>query len=810
MKLSLNWLNEFIDLSDVNPHELGDLLTMKTCEVEGLTPFFEYLDHFTVAQVNKVTKHPDADKLSVCEVFTGRETIQIVTGAPNVAAGKKYPLAPVGSTLPNGTQLKKAKLRGLDSFGMLCSIKELELDNFQWGGDVSPEAGLLTLPESFTVGNSLRTEMGLVDTIIDIDNKSITHRSDLWSHFGFARELSALLKRPLKKDVYTYELPPADHQQSVNVTIKENSAAAYCGLVITNVNNTTLTPLSIQAKLVAGGMRSINFFVDLSNYVMLEMGQPSHAFDRQKLKSDVVIDRSKKGEKLTLLDGRNLSLPTSLVVVRDGDEPIALAGVMGGASTEVSGATHELFLESATFFRPDIRKTVAQTGIRSEASYRFEKGQTPVQAPVAVARFVALLKEQQPQVQIGPMVTQQTEPTRTNTIATTSTYIRQRLGLSELSDSKIDDILQTLGMKVARNGDDISVTVPHYRSYHDVTLPEDLVEELGRVIGYRNIKPIPFMVRCEVPQYQNQTRKLEHHLRQLLAYRYHYTEVYNYAFHSSGDVAADTRYALSAIEMANPIMAEQPFLRISPLLGLLHNIESVYKKYRELRFFEIERIFIPKTDSLPQERLFLAGIELSEDPCDDVLNQMLSAMSDLLNQCGLPKTVITNEQLHEQVFHPGRGIALKHNEKVILKLGQVHPKITDALGVSRPVHYFEAFVDDLLPTFLAPLGEYIPPSRYPTSDFELTVVADHETPFAEIAKAAGQPKRATKDEDLTFIESLEHVRTYKGQQIPEGKKAVTLRLVWCNRARTLTGSEIKDLQERLIKRLSVAGFELRV
>ncbi len=807
MRLSLNWLNEFIDLSDHTPKQLAELLTMKTCEVEGIESFFGYLENFPVALVREVSRHPDAGKLSICQVDTGSEIIQIVTGAPNVMAGKKYPLAPVGSTLPDGTPIKKAKLRGVDSWGMLCSIKELQLVNFQFGGDVDVEAGLFTLPDEFVVGKSLRSQFNLHDIILDIDNKSITHRPDLWSHFGFARELSALLNRPLKKNIYDTELPTAQHQETFSVEIRDG-AAVYCGLLIKGIKN-KISPLWLQARLLAAGMRPVNLLVDISNYVMLECGQPNHAFDRALLTTGIVVDRSRAEEKLQLLDGRDITLPEGIIVIRDGKTPVALAGVMGGASTEVSTETTTVFLESATFFRPDIRKTIAITGIRSEASQRFEKGQTPALAVVAIARYVEILRQLDPAIACGPLVKEEKEALKENLIHTSVEYLRSRLGMPQLSHERIGDIFTSLGMQVSFEKDNLTVKIPHYRSYYDVTIPEDLVEELGRVIGYREIQPVPFLVPCEVPQYQNHLRRLEHRLRDLMAERYHYTEVYNYAFCSAGDVAADTRYAAQAVEIANPIQADLQYLRVSPLPPLLRNIASLYKEYNELRFFEIERIFLPKGDELPEERVFLSGIELTRAKPEEALTGMLSMGRDLLIRLGIAPLDLRQSQLQEMIFHPGRAVLLSAGEKPLLRLGQIHPRLADSYGLLSPVYYFETFVAELLPDFLERKGRYIPPARFPASDFEITVLADRLTPFAKIAAVVGEVKPTATDEDRTVIEEISHVSTYEGPQVGEGKKAVSLRVVWRNRARTLTGDEIKDLQNRLVHKMTRAGFALR-
>ncbi|RME89367.1 MAG: phenylalanine--tRNA ligase subunit beta, partial [Candidatus Hydrogenedentota bacterium] len=400
MKLSWNWLNEYIDLRNYRPEEIANVLTMKSCEVEGVEEFLPHLDDILVAEVKSVKKHPNADKLVICEVFDGKETLQIVTGAPNVEDSKKYPLAKIGVTLPNGLTMKKAKLRGVESYGMLCSAEEIGLEDFIL--PESPEYGILPLPQELTVGTSLRTAWNLADVILDIDNKSITHRPDLWSHYGFARELSAILDLPLKNRPEEIQINCATFEpdKPIKVEMEKGSAIAYCNAQFRQVH---IQPSSIfmQARLLACGMRPINNVVDASNYVMLAMGQPNHAFDLDKLTGPIQINFSKEGEILKTLDGQERKLPAGLVLIRDNSVPVALGGVMGGETTEVSEDTKELFFESACFYRKDIRKAVSQLGIRTEASARFEKGQTPVNAPIAIRMFANLLLKTCPSLEMS-------------------------------------------------------------------------------------------------------------------------------------------------------------------------------------------------------------------------------------------------------------------------------------------------------------------------------------------------------------------------------------------------------------------------
>ena len=819
MKLSYNWINDFIDIKDLDIKELCSIITMKTCEVEGFERAYPHLESIVVSYIEELLPHPDAEKLKICKVNNGKEIVQIVTGAQNVQAKKKYPLAPVGTTLPNGMTLAKAKLRGVDSLGMLCSVGELALENMIINIEEDPEAGLLTLPDYFTTGDKLAHALELNDYIIEIDNKSITHRPDLWGHYGFARELSAILKRPLKNLFTEKSLIENSalnfEKKKPTAKIEKNSAIVYSSAIITNVS-VKPSPYKIQARLMVTGMRPINNVVDVSNYVMLEMGQPNHPFDRDFIESsEILVNYAHKGEKIKLLNGEEVELVEGISMIRDGSKPIAIAGVMGGENTEVTHATKTLFLESATFHRKDIRKAVSALGIRTEASQRFEKGQNPQNSEKAIIRFYDLLKESCSEIKLGTIETVETEKSKTNTIQTTISFIMERLGEVDIDSAYIVSLLESLEMKCSLNGDNLTIEVPVYRSYHDIEIPEDIVEEIGRVVGYDKITPQPLMVKCEVPALKNELRQLEHRLRNLMSASYHYTEVYNYAFHSDDNIAMDQRFSAGSVKLLNSIHQDLQNLRISPLPGLLHNILENYKERGDLAFYEIERIFLPRAGekddaSLPEERYFLAGIRtVAHDNKNNnaQLLSMQSMLSDLLFQSGLAYNDQKWIALKSSIFHPGRGGAAldRRDGKELIRWGQVHPR--NHRGINISIYYFELFLNDILNLTKSHRSHYRPVIKYPSSDFELTVIMDKLRPFEDIINITGIPEIPAGEK--TVMSSLQYLTTYEGESIEKGKKALSFRVVWQNQKRTLEHSEIKKLQEDLITSLKKAGIELR-
>lgn len=818
MKLSLNWLNEFVDLAETTPADLANLLTMKTCEVEGFGPFMEHMAEIPVALIEELTKHPDADKLRICKVNTGKETVQIVTGAANVELGKKFPAALVGVKLPDGREMTKAKLRGVESFGMLCSGGELGITAL----DYAPAKvdGLMPLPDDWKVGAWLSDYFGAPDVIFDIDNKSITHRPDLWCHFGFAREIAALLGKPLKKnpEEATFMTQPATLPK---VEIEGRSAITYCGAELAGFK-VQASPLARQLRLLSVGQKPINNIVDISNYVLFEIGQPNHAFDRSKLGAStgsatetvVRVDYSKAKEKIALLDGTTHELPEGLVVIRDGSTAVALAGVMGGAGTETTAATGKLFLESATFHRSDIRKAVSRTGIRSDSSQRFEKAQNPGKARAAIYRFASLLAEEQGAVTLSEIAEVSTEDyAKTQPIIVTNDFIDQKLGhIASRPDSNAA-ILRRLGFTVEEKDTTLVVTPPAWRKWHDITIGEDLVEEIGRFIGYKEIAIEPSLVACETPRAHNAVRALEHRLRELCASRLHLNEVLSYAFQGERDLMADEFYcgAGEAMQMKNSLHSDLGILRTSPMPGILRALHGNYREHKNVRLFEIEKIFLPPKDAklARHESYFISGALTSEVEDAATAEQVAAIVSEILAGCGLMRHEQVFANKAHGIFHPGRSGSAGSKDKQVFRYGEIHPKLLAQFGIKDRVWYFDALLENLL-GLKAEAPTYRAPFTHPAVDFDLTLVMPQRGEFSALTKAAGvvQPL-VRRDLDKTVLVSFEHVSTFTGGNLKPGEKAVSVRATWRNPTRTLTADEVKKLQDGLIRKMQQAGFVLR-
>lgn len=831
MKLSYNWLNEFVDLQGISPKDLADLLTMKTCEVEGFEDFMAHMKNIPVAYIEELSKHPDADKLKICKVNTGKETVQIVTGAANVEQGKKFPAALVGVKLPDGREMTKAKLRGVESFGMLCSGGELGITQIQFfpekidgshkdgihaGANQSASMldGLMPLPDDWKTGAPLSDYFGAPDVILDIDNKSITHRPDLWCHFGFAREIAALLNKPLKKNPET--VVTAFKTVAANlpkIEIEKNAAITYCGAEISGFK-VGPSPLARQMRLLSIGQKPISNIVDISNYVLFEIGQPNHAFDRDKIQGPVRVAYSKANEKIALLDGSEHTLPENLILIRDGEKPLALAGVMGGAGSETTSSTTKLFLESAGFPRAEIRKTVAKTGIRSDSSQRFEKAQNPAKAKTGIYRFAELLAEEQPGIQLSEVAEVTAEDfNKTEAIRVTNAFIDQKLGKISNRPASNAEILKRLHFQVEEKGDELTVTAPAYRKWFDITRAEDLVEEIGRFIGYKEIVIEPSLVACETPRAKNELRALEHELRNLSARRFQLNEILSYAFHSESDVKADEYFckAGDVLRMQNALNSDLNHLRISPLPGLLRAVRGNYREEANTRLFEIEKLFLPSPDAklARDEVYFFAGAVTSAKEPSEALGDVTALIAEILSSCGLQRHEQVFQNAPQAIFHPGRSGSAGTKDQRIFRFGEVHPRLLAAYGIKERVYYFDARLQDL--TALKPEApQYRPPFSHPAVDFELTLVMPQRAEFTALRDAAGvlQPQ-VRRDLDKTVLVAFEHIATFQGGNLKETEKAVSVRATWRNPTRTLAGDEIKKLQDGLIAKMQKAGFSLR-
>ncbi|MDF1729593.1 MAG: phenylalanine--tRNA ligase subunit beta, partial [Sulfitobacter sp.] len=591
MNISYRWLSRHVDLEGISPEELADNLTLSTAEVEGVEPFAPHMNDVVVGHVLERVPHPDADKLGVCQVDVGGdEILNIVCGAPNVAAGQNVAVAKVGTRLPGDFKIKKSKIRGVPSFGMICSESELEL------GD--SHDGIWVLPQDCKPGTPVAEAVGMQDWIIEIDNKSLTHRPDLWGHRGLAGEVAAIFERELKP--LDLSLPELGDGKAFPVRVDDAACSRYLGLAIDGVKQEE-SPEWLRFLLLAVGQRPLDLLVDLSNFVMLDLGQPNHTFDRNGLSAEGIIVRSaNEGETMTTLDEVERKLTPADLLITDGNRPVALAGIMGGQETKVEGETSQLLLEVATFAPAVIRRTSSRLGLRSDASARFEKNLDPLLPVAAAAHFARLLLELQPGVTFPLQLSDAGDWSDPScTIEVRGERIRSRLGV-DLDDAGIASILERLYLNPSIRDGVITVQVPACRATKDLGLEEDIVEEVGRIYRYGNV-PTRALVGAIEPVAHDPRRALVRRLQDRLAGGARFHESMGYSFVPDSLLQGLGILDEPRVSVINPVAEGVSKMRRSLTPSLLDAAIKNRQRTGEVALFEVGKGYLPESSDANTE-----------------------------------------------------------------------------------------------------------------------------------------------------------------------------------------------------------------
>lgn len=813
MKLSLNWLSDYVELSDVDLAELCNRITLSTCEIEEVLPAFPGIETIVAARIESTRKHPEADRLQLCTIKAGKFSGEIVCGAPNARPGILVPFAGVGSKIPgkdgSGLVIARAKIRGIESEGMLCAAGELGLEKI-FGGE-----GLLELDDSQIAPGQKLTHLVSQDTVLTIDNKSITNRPDLWCHFGFARELSAILRKKLKKDPLVSKAKFKTTAASRQIHIEKGAALAYFGAVCDHVE-VRETPLWMRVRLAAVGQKSINNIVDASNYVMLELGQPNHAFDLSAIQEDTVTVASAKShnvKKFKTLDGVDRDVPEEAVFIFDGTgktaRPVALGGIMGGEDSAIRPVTKQIFLESATFPRETIRRTLKKIDLRTDSAMRFEKGQDPCKAEPAVLRIAELLKETCPNLALGRVNGPPVKPVHSK-IQVTLAFLRERLGF-DIAKKEVEQTLTWLGFDVKSDeaGKKFTVKAPTWRSQYDITIPEDIVEELGRIHGYDHIAPKPAPVPV-LGRTLDFPRLLDRSLRDFLAAR-GFTETMNYSFCLQED---NQVFGHAGIGIRNPVSG-LTHLRISLVPGLLRQAALNQHRYADVSLFEASRVYASKLhpDSSSKEYMHAAGPAREEKrfAVARVLPERMSAEQQEDEFVKFREMIHTLLSLTARaidfkpaspgtLFHPAANLSVLLEKKVIGLIGILHPALQEKYDLKRPVLLCDFSFD--LVSEKKVLRSYAPPSSFPDSLFDLTVVIDE-------AVSTSKPRDTILGLGEAEIQSVEFLSVYRGEPIAAGKKAASYRVRLRKQDGTLSEAEWKPIHERSMIALENAGMPIR-
>ena len=781
MRISENWLREWVD-PDLDTEGLAETLTMAGLEVDSVEPAAPPFEGIVVAEVLSAEPHPDADKLRVCQVSTGEgEPLQIVCGAPNARAGLKAPLATVGGRMPDGMKIKKAKLRGVQSFGMLCSARELGLSD--------EHAGLMELPADAPVGTDLRDYLALDDQIIEID--LTPNRGDCLGMEGVAREIGALTGTDVTGPEFKVVVATLDDEFPVSVSAPD-ACPRYLGRVIRGIDPAAQTPLWMQERLRRGGIRSLGPVVDVTNYVLLELGQPMHAFDLARLQGGIEVRHARAGEKLTLLDETVIEVDADTLLIADRDKPLALAGIMGGIDSGISPDTDALFLEVACFAPEAVAGRARRYGLATDSSYRFERGVDPALQHRAMERATELLL-QLVGGQAGPVV-EAVEPAALparQPIRLRTARVERLLGFCP-APAQVEDILTRLGMQVEAAGSDWTVTPPSFR--YDITLEADLIEEIGRVYGYNRLPTSACQGRLEMQPLPEARAPLQR-VKSLLVDR-GYQEAITYSF-VDAELTRAVEPDLRAVPLANPLSSDLSVMRTSLWPGLLKAVQhNRHRQQNRIRLFESGLRFILQDNEIKQENM-IAGV-ISGDRLPAQWNHDtgpvdfydakgdVEALLALAGQDGVSWVASAHPALH-----PGQSALLKRGDRDIGWLGRLHPGLAKTLEIPDQTFLFQLKLDEILEGKVPSFQKL---SRFPSIRRDLAVVVDAKIPSRDleqsITEAAGPLLRA-----LTVFD------VYQGEGIESGLKSIAFGLILQDSSRTLTDEDVDAVMTSVTGRL---------
>ncbi len=800
MKAPLSWLKEYVDI-DCTAEVLKDKLFSCGFEVEEMTYLAKQIDKIVTCKILSIDKHPNADKLSVTQVDAGQYgKLQIITAATNIFVGAIVPVALDGSTLFNGEQIKAGQLRGLPSQGMFCSGEELGItDDWYPGASVN---GILIFNEEYPLGVEAKEILELEDVMFDINVTA--NRPDCQSILGLAREVAAVLNKPLKMPDLTYTVD--ENISTENVIKVKNQAFDLCPRYMAKyVKGVKLgqSPLWLKRRLFLMGLRSINNIVDITNYVLLEIGQPMHAFDLSDLSgNEIVIRRANDNEKIITLDEKEFNLSKENLVICDADKPVAIAGVMGGLNSEIKETTKDIVFESAKFARDNVRKTSRSLGQRTDASSRYEKGVDFYSVETGLNRALNLISKLDCGTISSGAYDLHEQEIKEKVISTKISKINAVLGI-DVPEKDIVDILSRLSFKVKVNGDDIDVTVPLYRE--DMESYPDIAEEIIREYGYDYIKPTLLKTSSITNGGLTDEQIKIEGLKELLI-GYGFNEMINYSFVSEkeydlyGFDKESEEYRF--IKLLNPLGEDLAVMRTSLLPSAVRAAAyNLNRKNNDGRLFELAKTYNPKQlplTELPTEKQVLSFVTFGESEDFFTAKGVVEGILD--NFCfGFDVKYVPSEKGY---LHPTRSADVFVNGCYVGYVGQIHPSITEKLDVDKPIYGGEIFYEALKDCFNDKIT-FKQISKYPIVERDIAVILDASVPCSAV-------KEAIKRSGGEFLEEVSLFDVYQGAQIGENKKSMAFNLVYVSYERTLNVEEVDDSIKRILSALQTdLGAELR-
>ena len=811
MKVSLNWIRDYVQLpADADLKKLAYDLTMSTVEVEDTIELAKQFDHMVVGVINTIEQHPNADKLRVCMTDIGGRVESIVCGGSNLREGMKVAVALPGSVCRwhgegEPVEIKKSKLRGVDSYGMICGAVEIGL------ADLFPtkeEAHILDLSDfDAPAGTPLADALDLNDIILEIDNKSMTNRPDLWGHYGIAREIAALYDLPMK------EFPHFDRNvantSGFHVTVEDaERCPRYLSAQIEGLS-VKPAPYQMQSRIWKVGMRPINALVDITNYVMLATGQPTHAFDSDHIAGHVIVRRAGEGEKLLLLNGKELALSGDDLVIADDAGVVGLAGVMGGAKDSILPETDKVILEVANFDAKGIRRTALRYDNRTEASARYEKAIDPERCDQAFDLSMQLLGQLYPEIKVTGLVDEYPRHLKQAEIDVPLSWLERRLG-KRLPPEEIRHKMELLGYDISFSGNNMHVVVPTWRSTGDVSIQADIMEEVARMYGYENFEAEPITTTFDGAI--NQLDKdLERRIKEYLAIRCGMQEIFTYPWMEESYVNAVLQSTEGILSLSTPPSPAERFVRSSLLPNLCKAVVKNERYFDEFSIFETAQVFRDENytspydprEKLPSQRKNVAGAFASADKDITALFRKAKGVVEMMARYVHMET-LTFRQTEKPVWADNVvWLNICRGEEKVGDLALLSKKVSMACGIKNlNVMLFQLDQDSLVP-LKSRTNTFTHMAEYPMTDYDISLLLDGSVQWKDVLQTVGGIKSE-------LLHGASFVDEYRGKQVPAGKKSLTLRLSIGSKEKTLTSSEIEEVASNVLNKIAKRfGAELR-
>lgn len=792
MRISINWIKEFVDLSGIETSELIKRFNLATAEIEDVYNMGENTKNVVLAKILKVENHPKSDHLHILQVDDGSENpVQVVCGAPNVREGMVTAFARVGGMV-NGFKIGKAKLVGVESFGMCCSESEL--------GIGSDNSGIMDITTNKKMGTELSDVYPINDVVFEIDNKSLTNRPDLWGHYGIAREFAAIFGRKLKpldlEDLHKY-----DNLKKLSIKVESENCYRYSGIAVNNVTKKH-SPMEMKIRLTYCGMRDINLLADMTNYLMLELGQPMHAFDHNIVEGIVVTEPEKEIEMQTLEGENHKIYPNTLVICDNNRVPVAIAGIKGGLKSGITEQTNSLLLESATFNAVTIRKAVKKIGLTTDASVRYEKSLDPELTTVAISRLLKILKDIDGGIEVSSALTDvYNYRYPTHTIKISYEFLVKRSGV-QLSKQKVDEILTSLGFEVKANNKELEVKVPSWRGTKDVSIKEDLVEEVLRMYGYDNIVPQSMNFNL-IPVAQGKEHMAEYSTKRLLAEKYGVSEVHSHIWNYVDFNKANYIDEVSYVSLLDSSNSGQSGIRSKLVPTLLKFVSENKNNFKDVRICEIGRVVSGiNSDNLAVENHILGLVLASEEKTEKELYFELKTMLNNICESLLKTTVEYKSGKNSNYYHPvNSNVITLENGEVIGEMGVAHPKVKDAICGKHNLVCLELDFEKLCN---APETEIKREkvSKYQDVSLDFSFLVSNEMNYSQLENIIKTFK--TK---LNMTYSLKDI--YENKETMKNQKSYTFNFVIGSLDRTLEAKDIEKFSNNLIEHFKVNGVELK-